>query len=118
MLRGECEQPRRQLAARSCPKSAALVDRSRVLRQSRALPRNPTGVTPRECLCLAARPSLRNRHAHAAIWVDAKHVASGAAVPDEIGFDGFNGFNGFNGLNRFPGVWFAERKSQLHPMRE
>jgi hypothetical protein len=72
-------------------------------------------VAPRERLRLAPRTAAWDRHPHAAIRVDPKHVAPGAPMSDEIsGFSGFSGFSRFSGFRGFRFEW----KAQLHPMRE
>ena len=108
----EREQSWRKFTTGLLAQRAPLLDRVTVLRQSSTLPRNPFSMSRGERFGFATRAAAWNRYAKAAIRIDTQHVATGAAMPDEI--CGCNGFMGFMGFNR---VWF-KRKAQLHPMRE
>jgi len=105
MLRRQLVQPRRQLDFRRRPERRPRAGDDLTTAQPRALACHPVDVPPRERIGLAARSPARNRHAHAAVVVDAQEVAPGTAVAHEI--DGCN-----RPLDRR--CRRAEWKAQLH----
>ena len=90
MALGELEEPRRQLSRCALPHRAPFVLTNRRFQDRlpgmplRLLAADPVEIPAREGIGVAAGTAARDRHANAAIDVDAQHVPSRAALANEV----------------------------------